>query len=119
MAILFALTSCASKPVANNLEVFSGDHKTSLLYTESTDKMIRFADIINHYQDSDDHSPSETPDYIVKVQPSDRNNGSIEYKFWLKEGKVIFLPPQLFKDPVKLGVSDRPVEEFQTLLKKD
>lgn len=119
LAILFTFASCGPRLAANNIEIFSGDHKTSLLYTEDSTKIVQLANIINYYKISDAPLPPETPDYIMKLQPTDHNNGSAEIKLWIREDKVLFQPLQVNGDPVKPGVSDSAAQDFLQLLKKE
>lgn len=118
-AILITLVACGPKLAANNIEIFSGDHKTSLLYTEDSNKIVQLANVINHYKTSDAPLPSETPDYIMKLQPTDHNNGSVEMNIWIREDKVLFQPLQVNSDPVKPGVSNSTAQDFLQLLKKE
>jgi hypothetical protein len=119
LAIPLMLVSCASNPVSRNVEVFSGDRKSSLCNTAETDKIVRFLDILGHYSVSDDPLPSKTPDYIIKIQPVDRAGRSMEYNIWIKDDKIILQPPEMEQGPAaKPGVSEYPAKDFLQLLKK-
>lgn len=131
LAVLMALlTACVAKTPTNSeaskvskiaatyVEVYANNGE-KLMHIENTEKLVKFADIINNYKDYDKTVDTNKPDYIVKMGPTDNKNGNQEIKFWIKDDSIIFIYPQLADEPSKLSISTHPSSDFQKILDKN
>lgn len=118
-SLLIFMASCAANhPADNHMNIYIGnDKKTLAISTSDNDKILKMLDIINNYQETDYAVAFDSPDYIVELSPVDKNNSSDQYKIWIQENKIIYLPPKQFNEPAKLAVSTRTFAEFKELLK--
>mgnify|MGYP000242656191 CR=1 FL=1 len=119
LCLLLATVACTSSKSVNHMNIYSGNDKNLLIVsTEDNDRILQMLDVFNNYNKFDSTVAIDYPDYIVKLSPTDNSNGSEEYKIWINDKKIVYLPPKLFGEPSELSVSTYSSEDFFNILNK-
>lgn len=118
ICLVLALTACASTISANQMNVYSGNDRKLVVSIDDNKEILQMLDIINNYTEFAGSVSTDKPDYIVELSPIDNHNSSSEYKVWIKDDNIIYLPPKLFNEQSKLSISTHPYSDFLKILDK-